>query len=561
MLKSFAQSAGRNFDGHVDRYRSEAKNPVTDKHAQALTKNLLFSRPLMKQTAAAKNLITENQNELTEMDFVSDVGEMNKLWSTVSVALKELVSSDAFHRWFESARLVSMTETEAVLAVESDMHQVWIETNYLPEVQTAFSSASKLPCKVKVEVDDILPEPCPQPNRITNVADHDSVNDAEKDHYENGLLPGVELTPQKKTRSQVGKHTPMADDPAMGKKLKSAGLNPQFSFDRFVVGQNNEFAHAACMAVASARKAIYNPLFIHGDSGLGKTHLMQAIGQQLMESDPSAKVVYLTCEKFTNEFIDMVRKGSLERFRRKYRRADILLIDDIQFLAGKERSQEEFFHTFNELLDLQSQVVLTSDRPASELKNLEPRLVSRFESGLTVELQPPGIETRVAILRRKMEDWDVKLEDDILNMLAERIQSNVRRLEGGLVRIATYASLGTEQVTVDRAEFLLKDILREEGQKRVNIDSIQKAVTEHYDLRMADMTSRRRPTNIAFPRQIAMYLSRHLTSCSLVEIGEAFGGRDHGTVIYACRKVKDSIESDAQTRDAVDILITSLKRK
>ena len=206
-------------------------------------------------------------------------------------------------------------------------------------------------------------------------------------------------------------------------------------------------------------------------------------------------------------------------------------------------------------------MVLTSDRPASEIKNIEPRLISRFESGLTVELQPPGIETRLAILQRKMEDWDVKLSDEILTMLAERIQSNVRRLEGGLVRIATYASLGTEQITVERSEFLLKDILREEGQKRVNIDSIQRAVTNHFDLRLADMTSRRRPSNIAFPRQIAMYLSRKLTPCSLVEIGDAFGGRDHGTVIYACRKVKQRIECEPQVRDSVDILITTLQRK
>lgn len=512
----------------------------------------------MKEAAAARNLIDENQIGLTgaECDVAGErVGE---LWVKVSAALKELVSGDAYGRWFESSRLVSMNETEALLAVESDMHQVWIETNYLPEVQTAFSRASELPCKIRVVVDE---EPAlPDSNNDDGATDKEDEEEADERNV-TALLPGVASAAQKKTRRRGGKRLPLADDPEMAKKLKSAGLNPLFSFERFVVGQNNEFAHAACMAVASARKAIYNPLFIHGDSGLGKTHLMQAIGQQLMESDPSAKVVYLTCEKFTNEFIDMVRKGSLERFRRKYRRADILLIDDIQFLAGKERSQEEFFHTFNELLDLQSQVVLTSDRPASELKNLEPRLVSRFESGLTVELQPPGIETRLAILRRKMEDWDVKLADDILNMLAERIQSNVRRLEGGLVRIATYASLGTEQVTAERAEFLLKDILREEGQKRVNIDCIQKAVTEHYDLRLADMTSRKRPSNIAFPRQIAMYLSRHLTPCSLVEIGEAFGGRDHGTVIYACRKVKERLERDVQTRDAVDILITTLKRK
>ncbi|HCL98052.1 MAG TPA: chromosomal replication initiator protein DnaA, partial [Verrucomicrobiales bacterium] len=330
---------------------------------------------------------------------------------------------------------------------------------------------------------------------------------------------------------------------------------------RFVVGQNNEFAHAACIAVANAEQAIYNPLFIHGGSGLGKTHMMQAIGQKLMLNKPGVRVVYLTCEKFINEFIDTVRKGSLERFRKKYRRADILLIDDVQFLGGKERSQEEFFHTFNELLDLQSQIVLTSDRPASEITNIEPRLISRFECGLTVELQPPGIETRMAIIRRKMDEWDVALHSDILEMIAERIQSNVRRLEGALVRIATFASLGTEQVTVERAEYLLKDILQQEGKKRVNIDAIQKTVTEYYDLRIADMTSRRRPSNIAFPRQVAMYLSRRLTQCSLMEIGEAFGGRDHGTVIYAVRKVQQRMECEPQVRESIEMITTTLHRK
>ena len=473
------------------------------------------------------------------------VEDMKKLWEGVSESLKGLVSSDAFSRWFHTAQLVHMSETEAVLAVESDMHQVWIETNYLPEVQTAFSQASDMPLKVKVVVaDESL-----QPKAVSSVKTTENSREVKSSSEVNRAIvsaPQVQLA---------------SSPEVIQKKLRSAGLNPQFSFDRFVVGQNNEFAQAACEAVASAKQTIYNPLFIHGDSGLGKTHLMQAIGQRLMKENPSARVVYLTCEKFINEFIDTLRKGNLERFRRKYRRADILLIDDIQFLGGKERSQEEFFHTFNELLDLQSQVVLTSDRPASEIKNIEPRLISRFESGLAVELQPPGMETRLAILQRKMEDWDVKLGDDILNMLAERVQSNVRRLEGGLVRVATYASLGTEQITVERAEFLLKDILREEGQKRVNIDAIQKAVIKHFDLRLADMTSRRRPASIAFPRQIAMYLSRKLTPCSLVEIGDAFGGRDHGTVIYACKKVKDGVDSDVYTRDAVDMLITTLQRK
>ncbi|MGJ8677784.1 MAG: chromosomal replication initiator protein DnaA [Akkermansiaceae bacterium] len=478
-----------------------------------------------------------------------DVSNYKKLWASVSIVLKNLVSDDAFGRWFESAALVEVNETEAVLAVASDMHQVWIETNYLPEVQTALSQVSEMPLKMRIEVSESL------------VSKEGSVDKDAKQSSVESSKQSLKRQESASAQFSGSENNGLSGKDLFKKKLKSAGLNPQFSFDRFVVGQNNEFAQAACTAVAEAKTPIYNPLFIHGSSGLGKTHLMQAIGQRLMKNNPSARVVYLTCEKFINEFIDTVRKGSLERFRKKYRRADILLIDDIQFLGGKERSQEEFFHTFNELLDLQSQVVITSDRPASEIKNIEPRLISRFESGLTVELQPPGMETRLAILQRKMEDWDVKVSDEILQMLAERVQSNVRRLEGGLVRIATYASLGTEQINLERAEFLLKDILREEGQKRVNIDSIQKAVTDEFDLRLADMTSKRRPTNIAFPRQIAMYLSRKLTPCSLVEIGDAFGGRDHGTVIYACRKVEEKIKNEPQIRDSIDILINNLQKK
>ncbi|MBK1790643.1 chromosomal replication initiator protein DnaA [Persicirhabdus sediminis] len=449
------------------------------------------------------------------------------LWEKISVSLKELVSPDAYSRWFQSAELIDVSETQALLGVPSDMHQVWIETNYLPELQNAFTKDSGLPSKVSVVV------------------------------AEDGIVKAAVKEEAVSTSSQ-GRVQPKGD---IDKRLKTAGLNPQFAFDRFVVGHNNEFAHAACAAVAEKRGgAVYNPLFIHGGSGLGKTHLMQAIGQQLMNDNPSARVVYLTCEKFTNEFIDMVRKGSLENFRKKYRRADILLIDDIQFLAGKERSQEEFFHTFNTLLDLQSQIVLTSDRPASEIKNVEPRLISRFECGLTVEMQPPSMETRLAILQRKMEDWDVKLDDGLLYFLAERIRSNVRRLEGGLVRLATYASLGSGLMTQERAEELLKDILRQEGSQRVTIDAIQKAVCEHYDVRMADMTSRRRPANIAFARQMAMYLSRQLTQSSLMEIGDAFGGRDHGTVIHACRKIKQRIESERGVGDTVDLLSSTLSR-
>ena len=280
----------------------------------------------------------------------------------------------------------------------------------------------------------------------------------------------------------------------------------------------------------------------------------------ILRARPGARVVYLTCEKFTNEFIGAVQKGDLERFRKKYRSADVMLIDDVQFLSGKEKSQEEFFHTFNTLLDGQTSVVLTSDRPASEIQTLEPRLVSRFECGLTVPLQPPPLEVRMAILQRKMEDWNVRIPDQWVSFIAERVRTNVRRLEGAMVRIATFTSLGQGDLSMGRVEELLSDILREEATAKVTIDKIQKAVVEYYDLRIADMSSRRRPAAIAFPRQVAMYLSRELTSCSLVEIGEAFGGRDHGTVIHACRKVKQVIQTDDRVRQDVATLGTRLSR-
>jgi len=332
------------------------------------------------------------------------------------------------------------------------------------------------------------------------------------------------------------------------RRIKQASLNPMFNFERFVVGTNSQFAYAASLAVAQGTGQGFSPLFIHGGSGLGKTHLTQAIGQKYLLDHKKAKVLYLTCERFTNEFIEAVRNGDINAFRRRYRNVELLLIDDIHFLAGKERSQEEFFHTFNTLLDGQKQIVLTSDRPACEITRHEPRLVSRFESGLTVEVQPPGFETRVAILRRKAEEWRANASDEIIEFLARRIRRNVRRLEGALMRVATYASLASEDITLEKVEHLLRDILREEASRQITIDSIQRTVADHFDLRLADMTSRRRPANIAFPRQIAMFLSRQLTKGSLVEIGEAFGGRDHGTVIHACRKVSLRMDSETGVR-------------
>ena len=338
------------------------------------------------------------------------------------------------------------------------------------------------------------------------------------------------------------------------------GLNPRNRFEAFVVGSNNQFAHAAALAVSQSPAKSYNPLFIYGGVGLGKTHLMQAIGQETIERRENQKVMYLSSERFTNEFIDAIQHNMLVKFRKRYRQTDVLLIDDIQFLAGKERSQEEFFHTFNTLFDGRKQIVLSSDRPASEIANLEQRLVSRFECGLTTELEPPDKETRMAILRKKAETFHIELAQDILDFLVQRVRTNVRRLEGALMRVASYQSLSGLKISLATVEQLLRDILQEEAKKTVTIDQIQEKVAEHFDVRLADMTGRRRSANIALPRQVAMYLVRHHTKASLQEIGDAFGGRDHGTVLHACKTVSVRMKKEDQVRQAIARLDTQLER-
>jgi len=454
-------------------------------------------------------------------------------WQRACSELSGLVSKDAYERWFSTACLQSVEDRVAAVEVPNEIHQVWIETNYLSELKVAINQALPDVTEVKLVISEV---PAAAAAVVTNSGE-----------------PGDDFFPETKAE-------PSNEEPGLEKRMKSSGLNPQHTFTSFVVGANSQFAHAACEAVAKGKGKGYNPLFIHGGPGLGKTHLMQAIGQEWLRRTGNSKVVYLTCEKFTNEFIDAVRKGDLERFRRRYRSAEVMLIDDIQFLGNKDRTQEEFFHTFNTLLDGRCQVVLTSDRPASEIKNLEPRLVSRFECGLTVELQAPAFETRLAILRRKVEEWKILVDEQIIRMLAERIRSNVRRLEGGLMRVGTYSSLAGERVTLEKVEHLLRDLLREENGKQVTVDAIQRIVAEHYDIRLADMTSRRRPASIAGPRQIAMYLSRTMTKSSLVEIGEAFGGRDHGTVIHAVKRVRERIELDGETNDRIQRIVGDLRR-
>ena len=421
--------------------------------------------------------------------------EFAQTWQQIAAALKAEVSVDTFERWFKEISLVELDAAQLTLQVPNNIYQLWIESNYMGLLRSATMLVFGSPRAVRFTFGGESEDPQP---------------------------------------AEVAKPRAAAPPPEPEEDLAAVsavnGMNPRNTFDSFVVGTNNQYAHAACSAVANAGRK------------------------------KGGKVFYVTSERFTNEFIDGIQSGSLVKFRKRYRQADVLLIDDIQFLAGKERSQEEFFHTFNALFDGHKQIVLSSDRPPSEIANLEHRLVSRFEWGLTAELQPPDIETRLAILRKKAQTLEVKLDNAILEFLAERIRTNVRRLEGALMRVASFASLTGHAPETDKIEQLLKDILQEEARRAITIDQIQRRVAEHFDVRLADMTSKRRPQNIAFPRQVAMYLARELTKSSLAEIGDAFGGRDHGTVLHAHRLVKSKMLGEEKVRQVVSFLDSQLHR-
>lgn len=452
----------------------------------------------------------------------------DKLWAEALEILRQMLNPETFKLWFSRITAKSVTGATIRLEVIDEFNGVWLKENYLGLIRDVLARVSGQLWTIEFEVGkaaapSTLPEPPPVPAPVGKPAAH------------NGGTRGHQSPPD-------------------------SVFNPANTFESFVVGDSNTFAHGAALAVAQSPGKSYNPLFLYGGVGLGKTHLLHAIGQYVQAQKKGAKVAYLSSERFTNEFIDGIQNSQLAKFRRKYRQTDVLLIDDIQFLAGKERIQEEFFHTFNALHEARKQIVLTCDRTAAEIQNLEQRLVSRFEWGLVTDLQPPDVETRVAILRKKERALNVNLGDDILNFIAERIRTNIRRLEGALIRVASYASLTGRKVTVDMVEELLREVLHEEGRFVINIEAIQKRVAEHYDLRQADMTSKRRPEHIAFPRQIAMFLSRQLTESSLSTIGEAFGGRDHGTVLHACRLVKDRMEVDPGVRHAVTYLEKQLLR-
>jgi len=457
----------------------------------------------------------------------------HNLWETVKCDFKSLFPEDVFQMWFEPVVCLETSEDSITLGVPNDFAAIWIHDNYLDLISQRLKLTAGRAVNVNLQKTD---------GGARGMGNHRAAEAS---------------APAARPRTSAGvRKLSRGDDrgPAPGT------LNLRNTFETFVVGANNQMAHAAALAVAQAPAQAYNPLFIYGETGLGKTHLMHAIGHAILRNNPDARVAYLSTEKFTNDFIQALQENGMVKFRQKYRHADVMLLDDVQFLAGKERIQEEFFHTFNELFESGKQIVLSSDRRASEIQKLEARLVSRFEWGLPADIQAPDLETRIAILRTKAATLKCGLPEPIITFIAQNITKNIRRLEGAMIKVASYSALSNKPLDLATTERLLHDMLVEQAQSILTIETIQKRVADHFQIRHSDMTSKRRPNNIAIPRQAAMYLARTLTKHSLQEIGDAFGGRDHGTVIHACKAVENMMEQDASMRGSVEFLKTQLSR-
>ncbi|OGS03867.1 MAG: chromosomal replication initiation protein DnaA [Elusimicrobia bacterium RIFOXYA1_FULL_47_7] len=428
------------------------------------------------------------------------------VWKQVVDNLRQQVVAETFTLWIQPLKPISLADEKLVLQVPNKYFSDWIKNHQQENIEKILKDVVGQNIKIEYqEAQDLT-------SILKKVEDIQSPDDA----------------------------------PISVKAPGDDHLNSKYTFDRFVVGASNRFAHASCEAVAKDPGRQFNPLFIYGGVGLGKTHLLHAIGNHIKKNNPSLRVLYVSSGQFINEFIDSLRFEKPASFRNKYRNLDCLLIDDIQFLIGKQSSQEEFFFTFNTLYDSKKQVVITSDRPPKELPTLEPRLISRFEWGVIADIQPPDLETRIAILRKKAEEERLYIPDDVVLYIATQIKSNIRELEGSLLRITAFSAFTGTPLTVDSVQKILKDVVRPpEDTAPITIDRIQKVVAKHFNLEVKDMKSKRRTDAVAFPRQIAMYLARTLTDeFSTTEIGEAFGGKDHTTVMHACNKIKAKMSSD-----------------
>lgn len=443
------------------------------------------------------------------------------LWTKVSAILKERIGSQNFDIWIKPLQIRSMDGERVEVEVPNRFFREWIQEHYSVHIKEAFSILTQRSFSLLFRIKN---EP------------------ASSDRGNRFLAPSENSLP------------------SISHPLKSP-FNPKYTFENFVVGASNQFANAACLAVANLPAKNYNPLFIYGGVGLGKTHLLHAIGNHILQHrivpDPK-KICYTSAEEFTNEMINSIRFEKMEEFRNKYRRMDILMIDDIQFIAGKERTQAEFFHTFNSLYEARKQIVVTSDKFPKDIPNFEERLRSRFEWGLIADIQPPDIETKVAILRKKAEIERIHLPNDVAFFLASQIDSNIRMLEGCLIRIGAFASLSRTEIDLQMAKEVLKNIIKPK-EELVSIEAIQKVVANHFNLKLSDFKAKRKNKGYVLPRQIAIYLTRKLTNLSLIEIGEKFGGKDHSTVLHSIKKVEERMGKDPSFKEKIDHLMSRIQ--
>jgi len=450
---------------------------------------------------------------------ITDAG-MSKLWEDTLTHLELNLSSQHFSTWIKPLKLVKIEQDMVYLEVPNRFVLDWVKDNYSKLIQKILEELSAVNYRLQF-----------------------SVTGQARDG-----LPGPSETPDPP-------HLPVNSQKKAVKNIHSAdiNLNRKYSFEEFVSGSSNQFAYAAAMAVANNPATTYNPLFIYGGVGLGKTHLVNAIGNAILNKSPHMRICYYTSEKFMNELINSLRYNRMDEFRNKFRSMDVLLIDDIQFIAGKERTQEEFFHTFNALYESHKQIIVTSDKFPKDIPGLEERLRSRFEWGLIADIQPPDVETKLAILKMKAEQNSIKLPEEVALFLGNSVCSNVRELEGYLIRIGAYASLTSTPVSIEMARDVLKDILVERN-KELTVEEIVKRVSSHFNIKISDIKSPKRLKAVVLPRQIAMYLSRQLTSSSYPEIGERFGGKDHSTIIHAIRKIEKLMEEDFQLSSTIENL-------
>jgi len=452
-----------------------------------------------------------------------------QLWNEVLSRLKTEVSDQVFNNWFIQIAPISFVNDKMVLAVPNEFVKEWIQERYVG----LFSSHLLGITGKKIDIDFIISD------RLNNF---------------NEKPAPVSSKPE----SRKGWFRSVFPKQPDGTQLRESRINSKYTFENFVVGSSNRFAHAATLAIAESPAKAYNPFFIYGGVGLGKTHLMHAMGNELIRRSAKTKIIYISSEEFTNQLITAIQKRSMLQFRQMYRNMDVLLIDDIHFIAGKESTQEEFFHTFNSLYDAHKQIVMSSDRSPKEISKLEDRLVSRFEWGLITDIQPPDFETRIAILRKKSEKETMYLPDDLFFFLAENVKTNIRELEGALVRVVAYAKLMNKDASIDLAKEVLKGMFIE-GERKVGVGLIQKMVAQYFNIPLQDMKAKKRTKAIAYPRQIAMYLSRDLTDLSLPEIGQFFGGRDHTTVLHACDKIDRELKNNEKVRWVIDKLVSNIK--